>query len=279
MFDDLDATLRMVLDDAGAPPELRLADVSFETPGKDYAPAPETVNLFLREVRENAELRDPVPVIEQANGEFVRRPPPLRVECAYLVTTWADPSQAAGVKVLAEHRLLAQALAWLRRFPTIPAGYLQGTLASQEIPPPTVVARPAGARDAGEFWTWSALGIAPRPALDLAVTIAMAIDLTVIEGPPVVTSELRLGQPDAGPGIFEVAGTVRRALAAVPGAQVALQPGGATTVTDELGRFSFAGLAPGDYSLSTTTAGQPATATAVVVPATTASAYDVDLPP
>jgi hypothetical protein len=279
MFDDLDATLRALLDDAAAPSELRLADVSFETPGKDYAPAQETVNLFLREVRESAELRDPVPTIEQqAGGGFTRRQPPLRVECRYLLTTWADPSQAAAMSVLAEHRLLGQALAWLRRFPTIPAGYLQGSLASQEIPPPAVVARPGGG-DTGEFWTWSALGIAPRPALDLTVTIAMTIDLAIDEGPPVVTSELRLAMAGTAAAIFEVAGTVSRALAAVPGAQVALQPGGATVVTDELGHFSFSGLAGGTYSLSTSTAGQPATSTTINVPATTAHAYDVNLPP
>lgn len=191
MFDDLDATLRALLDDAAAPDELRLADVSFETPGKDFAPAQETVNLFLREVRESAELRDPVPVIaRQADGSFVRQPPPLRVECGYLLTTWADPSQAAAMQVLAEHRLLGQALAWLRRFPVISATYLYGSLTSQEIPPPTLTARPGGpGGDSGEFWTWSALGIAPRPSLDLRVTITMTLDLTTAEGPPVLTSD------------------------------------------------------------------------------------------
>jgi hypothetical protein len=65
----------------------------------------------------------------------------------------------------------------------------------------------------------------------------------------------------------------------VPGAQVALQPGGATAVTDDLGRFSFAGLAAGSYGLSTTASGEAAISTAISVPATSANGYDVNLPP
>ena len=39
MFQDLDTTLEAMLDDAAAPTDLRNADVSFDTPDKDYKPA------------------------------------------------------------------------------------------------------------------------------------------------------------------------------------------------------------------------------------------------
>ena len=40
MFDDLDATLRAVLADAAAPADVRTAEVSFDTPDRDFKPDP-----------------------------------------------------------------------------------------------------------------------------------------------------------------------------------------------------------------------------------------------
>src|SRR5258706_3643559 len=103
MFQDLDDTLEAILDDAGAPPELRAAVVSFETPDKNFAPVQATVNLFLYEVKENRSLRDPVPITEIVAGQFIRRMPPLRVDCCYLVTAWSP--QAGAAKIVEEHLL------------------------------------------------------------------------------------------------------------------------------------------------------------------------------
>jgi hypothetical protein len=47
MLHDLDATLRAVLTDPAAPADIRTAEISFETPDKDFRPAQPTVNLFL----------------------------------------------------------------------------------------------------------------------------------------------------------------------------------------------------------------------------------------
>jgi len=286
VFDDLDATLRALLTDPAGPAGLRQADVSFVTPGKDYAPALPTVNLFLRDLRENVAQRDPVPVIVEQAGRFVLGPPPLRVACSYLVTTWADPSTAAAAQVLAEHRLLGQALNWLRQFPVILARHLQGSLAGQEYPPPMVVARPGDGAQSGDYWTWSALGIAPRPSLDLTVTISMDVPPAADIGPPVQTSQVALdlevtGQPTpARDQSFQIAGTVRRGGSPAANATVSLQPGGRVAVTDALGQYSFAGLPAGQYVLSTTSADGSSTAQpAVVVPATSATGYDVTLPP
>src|SRR3954462_3389469 len=85
MFQDLDSTLAQVVNDPTAPATLRNADVSFETPDRNFTPAPATVNLFLYEVRENRDLRDPTPVVEKVGTTFVRRPPPVRLDCSYIV--------------------------------------------------------------------------------------------------------------------------------------------------------------------------------------------------
>src|SRR5687768_16144892 len=129
MFHDLDATLTRLLDAPAAPEVLRAADVSFETPQRTFAPTQATVNLFLCEVKENRTLRDQEPIVELVAGEYVRRVPPLRVECSYLVTAWS--SETGPAKVVEEHRLLGQALLWLSRFPVIPETFLQGALAGQ----------------------------------------------------------------------------------------------------------------------------------------------------
>ncbi len=274
MFDDLDQTLAALLGDSQAPSELRAAEVGFETPDRGYAPSQATVNLFLHRVREDVALRDPAPVTQRSGDVFVRREPPLRVRCSYLVTTWADPGQGAALKIKNEHRLLGQALAWLRRFPTIPEAYLRGGLAGQPVPPPAVVARPDTDDSSGEFWT--ALGVPPRPALDLSVTISVEFAPAVVEGPPVVTSELRL-LPD--PPVFAVTGTVRDGATGgpVPGARVAVNPGGRTADTDTHGRYRLSGLARGAYTLHATAAGH-AVDTPIVVPATAPNGYDVTLP-
>src|SRR6266550_6358218 len=128
MFQDLDSTLTAILNDPAMPASLvnlKNADKSFVTPDKNFAPGQKTVNLFLYEVKENRQLRDPEPIVERVGTTFVQRPPPLRVDCCYLVTTWSSRGGAVGVAEA--HELLAQALLWLSRFPTVPSTYLQGS--------------------------------------------------------------------------------------------------------------------------------------------------------
>jgi Pvc16 N-terminal domain len=185
MFQDLDDTLRAILGDSAMPDslaDLHQADVSFITPDKNFTPAQATVDFFLYDVKENRELRDPTPILEKVGTRFIRRPPPVRIDCSYIVTTWSGATGA--VKVAEEHRLLGQALLWLSRFPTIPAAYLQGTLKDELYPPPTMVAQLDPNKNAGEFW--DALDIPPRPAFYLTVTVAMELG-TQVTGPLVTT--------------------------------------------------------------------------------------------
>ena len=281
MLQDLDATLKTLLDDAGAPQVVRDAEVSFKTPDKSFTPDKPTVDLFLYEVKENRELRDPEPLVERVGGTFVRRRPPLRVDCSYLVTAWVKDSGEDEIRK--EHELLSSSLAWLSRFPTIPVPFLTDAMAGQPFPPPTLVAQTDGAQNSGEFWT--ALGIPPRSYFNLVVTIAVPLGVQVPEGPPVVTKDMRLlvkDEPTSEERWFQIGGTVRRAAAPkppVPGATVVLVETGDTRTTDALGRFSFSPLAAGAFNLKVTAAGFAEKTRAVVVPGAAADAYDVELTP
>ena len=242
MFDLLDKTLEKLLDEPriGAPfPELLNADASFVTPEKGYSYTQETVNLFLYETKENRELRDAEPILEQRNGMSVRRRPPLRVDCTYLVTAWSKQTLAA--KVAAEHRLLGQALNWLSRFPEIPEAYLVASgLTGQVFAPPTLVAQMDPVKNAGEFW--SALGIAPRPFFNLVVTVALDLD-RAFEAPIVttLTSSYHPGDPASAEMRILIGGTVYDSAGnPVPRAWVQIEPAGPAQFTDAGGRFIFA---------------------------------------
>jgi hypothetical protein len=274
VFEDLDKTIEKILGDSDKP-ELKAAEVSFITPDKNLPLRGATVDLFLYEVKENRELRDPTPIVEKVGASFVRREPPLRVDCSYIVTTWADPNATGEAKVAEEHLLLAQALRWLSRFPTIPKIYRQGTLANQLYPPPTMVAQMDPNKNAGDFWL--ALGIPPRPAFYLVVTITMDLNVEVAEGPPVVTKEIRLN----GESTFEIGGTVSNDATSAPivNARVLMLETGRQTATDDLGRFRFNDLAAGNYTLRVSATGFATQDNLIAVPGTVLNEYDVSLTP
>jgi uncharacterized protein DUF4255/carboxypeptidase family protein len=279
MFQDLDTALTNLLHDPAAPADVRNADISFETPDKNFTPADGTVNLFLFDLKENRELRDPEPIREIIAGVVVRRQPPLRTDCTYLVTAWAN-NLAGPARVAGEHSLLGQTLVWLSRFPIVPAAFfVGGGLANPPFPPPTMVAQAKADNSAGEFW--SALGIPPRPAFYLTVTIALELGMQTIEGPPVVTKEIILSEIPT-PIVatwFEIGGTVRDSSTLLPveAAEVTLVETGAISVTDEQGHFRFSNLEAGNYTLHVVAAGFAPQDKPVVVPGLVLNEYDVAL--
>jgi hypothetical protein len=285
MFNDLDSTLTALLNDAPLAelPELHGADVSFETPDKNFAPAQATVDLFLYEVRENRELRDPEPIVERLNGIAVRRPPPIRADCSYIITTWSLGTTGAA-RIAAEHRLLGQALQWLSRFATIPAQYLQGSLTDPQriYPLPTMVAHLDPDQHAGEFWT--ALGIPPRPGFYLTVTTELPLGAGV-EGPLVTTTLSDYGAEEQ----INLGGVVRDGAGApVPGVWVGLEwpldpatnrrPKQASTRTDASGRFIFTWVQRGaGYALRASATGHTDVTRPIDVPSPSGE-YDLRFP-
>jgi uncharacterized protein DUF4255/carboxypeptidase family protein len=281
VLEDLDETLRNMLDDAAAPGTLRTAQVSFVTPDKNFTPTDRTVDLFLYELKENRELRDPEPIVERTGATFVRRRPPVRVDCSYLVTAWSTATGPA--KVVEEHELLGLTFQWMSRFPTIPPTFFAGDMAGQPFPPPTLVAQMDGAKSTAEFW--SALGTPPRPYFNLVATIAVPLGVDVPEGPPVATKDMRLlvkAKPASQERWFQIGGTVRSAAAPnapVAGATVLLVERDESRTTDAQGRFTFSPLPAGAATLKVTATGFAEKKKAVAVPSTAPDEYDVMLTP
>jgi hypothetical protein len=198
MIRDLDATIGQLLT-KGAPAGSALAGatISFDLPdaawrGTIHGP---TVNCYLYDIRENQALRTPEPLtIRSADGRLVTRvAPPVRVDCAYCITAW---STATTEPVLEEHNLLGQILLVLLKNPTIPSSMLQGALAGQIAPYPTVIASPDGVKNQPEFWT--ALDQKLKPSLNYIVTLAVLLDaLPAAEPTPFSAVNIAAGQPEA----------------------------------------------------------------------------------
>lgn len=252
MFDDLDDTLRAVLDDPSAPADLRAADVSFLTPDKDFAPAQATVNLFLYEVQENHQLRENGPIVELVGGQYVSNQPPVRMDCTYLTTTWS--AKTGALQAAEEHRLLGLALLWLNRFPVVGTDFLRGTLANppQPFPLPTLVAQLKEDQSNGQFWT--ALGIPPRPAFSITVTVAMQ----PLDEPELFPQVQTLRVIPASLVDPALAGRVlSAALDPVAGAKVTVVETGENRTVGADAGFSFGDLAFGTYTLLVEVTGQP----------------------
>jgi hypothetical protein len=258
MFQDLDTTLAAMLSDAAAPADLRNADVSFDTPDRDYKPTQATVNLFLHDVAENRTLRDPARVMERVGDTYASRLPPLRVDCTYLTTAWS--SKTAGLKAQEEHRLLGLALAWLSRFPVIEDRFLQGDLRNppQPYPLPATVAQASDDQGMGQFW--SALGVPPRPAFSLTVTIAVQPFDRVDEYPvteKILVEHASLTHPQLSGRVLD------HTLAPVPSARVSVVGTGREVTVGPSGAFAFGGLDFGRYTLLVQVAHRPEVQTQV----------------
>lgn len=251
MFSDLDATLQAMLTGPTAPAELRAVAVAFETPDKDYRPALTTLNFFLHDVGENRALRDPADLLARTPDGYRSSPPVLRVDCTYLVTVWS--AETLALRIEEEHRLLALALTWLARFAVIDASLLRGALKvpPQPYPVTTSVAQTREGQSMGQFW--SALGIPPRPAFSLAVTVTLQ---PFDDGPtyPAVDSvHVQSGsvtQPALAGRVLD------HALVPVAAATVVELATGRQVTTGPGGEFAFAGLDFGSHTLRVRVTGQ-----------------------
>lgn len=118
--------------------------ITFETPDEHFPPSSVTgaaVNLFLVEVRENRELRDTeIRMVRQADGSILKEYPPVRVDCIYMVTAWAQAGATRAAED--EHRILGEVLRVLLRPSPLPDEALVGSLKGA-MPPVRTRAMPA----------------------------------------------------------------------------------------------------------------------------------------
>ncbi len=185
MIDDLDKTLERLLRHELPTNLVGEHSISFASPDTEFPPTSVTlpaIDLFLYDVRENTDLRDPGWQMERTSDGRVRKQrAPVRVDCSYLVTAWANDSND-------EHRLLGEVMRVLLRHPTIPEAVLQGSLQSQRLPPPTCSIQQSQLQSWGDFW--QAIGGKPKAALNYTVTIGVDLHEPIDAGVPVVDTQL-----------------------------------------------------------------------------------------
>ena len=173
MFDDLDRTLTQLLKQGLPSGVVQQVSISFAPPDDSFPPSSVSlpaIDLFLYDIRENRELRSKEWELERrSDGTALRRRPPVRVDCSYLITAW--PSKASSTPAYDEHMLLGEVLKVLLRYPTIPDQVQQGSLKGQDPGMPAATIQPGQLQSMGEFW--QALGGKAKAALNYTVTIAL----------------------------------------------------------------------------------------------------------
>mgnify|MGYP005844770923 CR=1 FL=1 len=246
MISDLDEVLKRLLVER-IPLDPTEVDITFDIPSRDWSGglAKPTVNLYLYDIRENRELREADWWVDKENGRASKRKPPVRIDLSYMITAWTRAIED-------EHRLLWQVLATLLRHDTIPEELLQGDLARQAYPLRTKVAQPDGAlSNPADFW--SALENLLKPSINYVLTVA--VDLEAIATAPLVFTKIarvRDVAHELSEEVIQVGGTVRSKdgdRQPLSSARVTIRETGATAVTDEEGRFRFANVPRGKYTI------------------------------
>jgi hypothetical protein len=258
MLADLDETLRQLLN-AEIPIKNGEVDISFHQPKREWSArlTKPSINLFMYDIRENQVLRqhqwEDVPVGRPTDPQFHQRRSPFRVDCYYMLTTWAaEPDD--------EHRLMTRTMLALFRYPTLPENRLVGGLKNQPYEIQTHLASHDRLTNPAEVW--SSLDNELRPTISYIVTLALD-PWSEVTGPLVQTLTLRTGPTASLPweqhlvesasaseliyigGILSKKGT-QQPLSDI---EIAIKGTGLFTRTDQAGRFRLGALRPGEYSL------------------------------
>jgi hypothetical protein len=191
MLNDLDNSLKTLLEKELPADLVGQVTISFESPDAQAAQDANAINLFLYDVRENWDLRSNEWHLERNNGRVTQQPPPARVDCSYLITAWSKIPDNQQGKAEQEHLFLGEVMKVLLHHRLLPAGVLQGELEGQE---PAVRAKPLQAsqlQSLGEFW--QAMGSKPKAMLNYTVTISVPVGEPVNLGRPVTDVRFRFG--------------------------------------------------------------------------------------
>jgi hypothetical protein len=255
MLDDLDETIRQLLI-AETPIKNGEIEISFDQPKREWSArlSKPTVNLFLYDVRENNVLRqhqwDRLP---SDDGRAHLKRTPFRVDCTYMLTTWASIPED-------EHRLLTRAMLALFRFPILPEDRLVGALRN----PPFDIQASLASHDrlTNPAEIWASLDNEIRPTASYQVTLALD-PWKEVTGEIVRTRTLRTGQTRTLPNITKldegtpaemnsIGGKITqtgRDGTPLAGIQVAIKGTGLFAETDDTGQFTLGSLPAGTYTL------------------------------
>ncbi|GAB6095343.1 DUF4255 domain-containing protein [Desulfatiferula olefinivorans] len=191
MIVDLDRTLEDLLRQELLPVIGSSVAICFATPDGNFPPPSVTlpaVDLFLYDVRESMELRSSEwTVTRNSDGTASRKPPPVRVECSYMITAW--PAESTPNPPQDEHYMLGEVMKVLLRYPVLPEAVLKGSLKNQSPALPAVTLQPGYLQSLGEFW--QALGGKPKAVLNYKVTIGVDVHAERAAGPPVIDKRLK----------------------------------------------------------------------------------------
>ncbi len=276
MIADLDEGIRQLLMQRGNLDSGEV-DISFEMPTREWSArlAKPTVNVYLFDIRENKELKDPSAWTARRgpNNTAVKSRPPVRLDLSYRITAFASTVED-------EHRLLSRVLLVLFRNPVFPSDLLQGEVAGQEVR--TEVAQPDGIIQSPADY-WGALDNDIRPAIDYKLTVALDVGVEQLAR-LVLTARYRAGQLDGANGLASVdelpvyiGGKVHHAddpAQGIAGARVTLLERALDTVTDAEGRYLFQGVPAGRYTLVISAPGMEPERRELEVPS---GSYDVGL--
>ncbi len=167
MIDGLDDALREFLT-LEMPIHDNEIEISFEQPRRDWAArlSRPTINMFLRDIRENSLLRSPQPALQSNNSGNIATigRHPVRVDLFYMVTAWAkDPVD--------EHRMLGRVLSALFRYRAIPDEVLERHVTGQEAGVRLQLAQYDSQESPKDLW--GVLDNELRPAIDIVATVSV----------------------------------------------------------------------------------------------------------
>lgn len=161
--------------------------ISFATPDETFPPnglSLPAIDLFLFEIHENTELRTIDPVIERgADNTVIRVPPPVRVDCHYLVTAFAEKQLGSEME---EQYILGATLTVLLKHRILPAPVLQGSLAGKTPPMRACAAR----KGASGNDLWQALRGKPRACFHYTLTVPFDVAAPESGATPVTRSSV-----------------------------------------------------------------------------------------